>query len=138
MMGKNDDQSIIIIVIIIIIIIFRLSRRRRARNLLWSRASVCVCVCLSVCLSACLFAAACPHYCTDTDVTWGVIGDSPSCALLGGITIGARVALLWQNVCEYMLVLGLCLVIIISINIIMCSFLPSKDAMNRLTAVFSV
>ena len=32
-------------------------------NVLWSRASVCVCVCLS--------AAACPHYCTDPDVTWG-------------------------------------------------------------------
>ena len=30
---------------------------------MWSRASVCVCVCVS--------AAACPHYCTDPDVTWG-------------------------------------------------------------------
>ena len=30
---------------------------------MWSRASVCLCVCLS--------AAACPHYCTDPDVTWG-------------------------------------------------------------------
>ena len=28
---------------------------------------ICVCVCLSVCLSA----AACPHYCTDPDVTCG-------------------------------------------------------------------
>jgi len=28
---------------------------------------LCVCVCVSVCLSA----AACPHYCTDSDVTWG-------------------------------------------------------------------
>jgi len=33
------------------------------QNVLWSAASVC----LSVCLSA----AACPHYCTDPDVTWG-------------------------------------------------------------------
>jgi len=33
------------------------------QNELWSRSSVC----LSVCLSA----AACPHYCTDPDVTWG-------------------------------------------------------------------
>jgi len=32
-------------------------------NVLWSRASVCVSVCLST--------AACPHYCTDPDVTWG-------------------------------------------------------------------
>ena len=30
--------------------------------------SVCVFVCLSVCV--CLSAAACPHYCTDPDVTW--------------------------------------------------------------------
>jgi len=33
------------------------------RDVLWSRASVC----LSVRLSA----AACPHYCTDLDVSWG-------------------------------------------------------------------
>jgi len=32
---------------------------------------VCVCVCLSVCVSVCLSAAACPHYCTDSAVTWG-------------------------------------------------------------------
>ena len=36
---------------------------------LWSRASVC----LSVCLSA----AACAHYCTDPDVTWGSDRDAP-------------------------------------------------------------
>jgi len=30
-----------------------------------------VCVCVSVCVSVCLSAAACPHYCTDPDVTWG-------------------------------------------------------------------
>ena len=34
-------------------------------NVLWSRASVC------------LSAAECPHYCTDPDVTWGVIRDAP-------------------------------------------------------------
>ena len=28
-------------------------------------------MCLSVCLSICLSAAACPHYFTDPDVTWG-------------------------------------------------------------------
>jgi len=28
-------------------------------------------VCVSVCLSVCLSVAACPHYCTDPDVTWG-------------------------------------------------------------------
>jgi len=41
------------------------------QNVLWSRASVCVCV------SDCLSAAACPHNCTDPDVTWGVVGDAP-------------------------------------------------------------
>ena len=34
---------------------------------------ICVCVCLSVCLSA----AACPHYCTDPDVTSGSGRDAP-------------------------------------------------------------
>jgi len=33
-------------------------------------------VCLSVGVSVCLSEAACPHYCTDPDVTWGVVGDS--------------------------------------------------------------
>jgi len=32
-----------------------------------AKCIVVTCVCLSVCLSA----AACPHYCTDPDVTWG-------------------------------------------------------------------
>ena len=32
-------------------------------------------VCVSVCV--CLSAAAYPHYCTDPDVTWGVVGDAP-------------------------------------------------------------
>ena len=50
-----------------------------------------------VCVSVCLSAAACPHYCTDPDVTWGVVGDAPSCALLGGFAIGARDALLLQH-----------------------------------------
>ena len=44
-----------------------------------------------------LSAAACLHYCTDPDVTWGVVGIPPSCALLGRFAIGARVALLWQH-----------------------------------------
>jgi len=43
-------------------IIFCVSHRRK-QNVLWSPASVCLCVCLS--------AAARPHYCTDPDVTWG-------------------------------------------------------------------
>ena len=42
-----------------------LSLLERLWNLLQS--SVCMCVCLRVCMSI----AACPHYCTDPDVTWG-------------------------------------------------------------------
>jgi len=76
-----------------------------------SRVSVCVFVCLS--------AAACPHYCTDPDVTWEsgrgcplvvqywrITGFTIMCytnllltltLTLGGFAIGARVALLWQH-----------------------------------------
>ena len=52
----------------------------------------------SVCLSVCLSLAAFLHYCTDPDVTLGSgKGVPPSCALLGGFAIGARVSLLWQH-----------------------------------------
>ena len=37
------------------------------------------------------------HYCTDPDVTWGVVGDAPNRALLGRFAIGGRVALLRQQ-----------------------------------------
>jgi len=47
-------------------ITFRVSRRRREMYI----GQVRLCVCLSVCLSA----AACPHYYTDPDVTWGMVG----------------------------------------------------------------
>ena len=57
------------------------------------RLSVYVCVCVSLCLSL----AACLHYRTYPAVTWGMVEGSPSCALLGGFAIGARVSLLWQH-----------------------------------------
>ena len=41
----------------------------------------------------CLSAAVCPHYCTDPNVTWGMV----EAALLGGFALGAGVALLWQE-----------------------------------------
>ena len=69
-----------------VFITFRVNRRRREMWCGHARLCVCLCVCLS--------AAACLHYCTDPDVTWGVVGDAPSCAMLGGFAIGARVALL--------------------------------------------
>jgi len=46
------------------VITFRVSRRRR--KMYCGHVHPCVCVCVCVCLSA----AACPHYCTDPDVTW--------------------------------------------------------------------
>jgi len=55
-------------------------------------------ICVSVYVCVCLSAAVRPHYCTDPDVTSGRgRGCPPSCALLGGFAIGARVALLWQH-----------------------------------------
>jgi len=48
-------------------------------------------------VSVCPSATACPHYCTDPDVTWGSGRDAHSCALLGGFAIGARVALPRQH-----------------------------------------
>jgi len=63
------------------------------------------CICVSVCLPA----ATCPHYCMDLDVTWGMVGGAPSCALLDRFAIGARVSC-GNAKCQRVLVLGLCLV----------------------------
>jgi len=65
------------------VITFRVSRSRREMYI--GHARLCVCL-LSI--------AAFPHYCMDPDVTWGMVGVPPSCALLGGFAIGARVSLL--------------------------------------------
>jgi len=59
-------------------ITFRVSRRRREVYIGHARR----CVCLSL--------ASLPHYCTDSDVTWRMVG---VCALLGGFAISARVSL---------------------------------------------
>jgi len=45
----------------------------------------------------CLSLATFTRYCTDPDVTWGMVGVLPSCALFGRFAIGARVSLLWQH-----------------------------------------
>jgi len=59
------------------IFIFCVSRRRR--NMYCGHARLCVSlsVCVCVCLSICLSAAVRPHYCTDPDVTWGVVEAAP-------------------------------------------------------------
>jgi len=38
-----------------------------------------------VCLSACLSLGPFPHYCTDPDVTWEMVGVLSSCALLADL-----------------------------------------------------
>jgi len=63
------------------------------QNVLWSCASVCVC--LSVCLSVRGRTPTLLHGPVCNLGAWYRL--SPSCALLGGFAIGARVALLWQH-----------------------------------------
>ena len=58
-------------------ITFRVSHRRREMHSGHGRQCVCLCVCLSF--------VSLPHYCTDPDVTEGMIGVPSSCALLGGL-----------------------------------------------------
>jgi len=61
------------------------------RNVLWSRASVCVSVCLPV-------RGRMPTVFHGPGYNFGEwYGMTPSCALLGGFAIDARVALLWQH-----------------------------------------
>jgi len=66
-----------------VIITFRLSRRRREMF----SGHVRLCVYMSV-------RGRMPTYCTDPDVTWGMVGVPLSCALLGRFANDARVMLL--------------------------------------------
>jgi len=63
----------------LVLMTFRVSRRRRE---------------MYIGLRVCLSLASLPYYCTDPDVTWGMVGVPPSCALLEGLAIGAPVSLL--------------------------------------------
>jgi len=53
-----------------------------------------------------------------------MVGTAPSCALLGGFAIGARVSLLWQHsanaICQRVLAFALCLVLL--------KFMPTFDS----------
>jgi len=92
---------------LVLIITFRVSRRRR--EMYCGHPRLCVCLCLS--------AAACLHYCTDPDVTWG---SGRGCPLVvhywadlqpgHGLRCYGSITRT-RNVSEYMLVLALCLVI---------------------------
>ena len=88
---------------------FRVSRTRR--EMYSGHARLCVC----------RSAAACPHYCADPDVTWGMVGVLPSCALLGGFAIGARVSFAYDNIARTRnvsecSVFALCLVMLVEVS----------------------
>ena len=69
------------------VITFRVRRSRGEMYIGYGR--LCVCVSVSV-----PHLAAFPHYWTDPDVTWRMLGVPSSCEVLGGFAIGARVSLL--------------------------------------------
>jgi len=97
------------------------------RNVLWSRASVCVCVCmclcvwLSVCLCVCLSLCPRPHaYTIARTVTWGsgrgcplVVHYSADLQSVHGLRCCGNVTRT-RNVSEYMLVLAPCLVDVVA------------------------
>ena len=78
------------------VITFRVSRR--------PREMYCAHACLCVCLSAYLSTAACPHYCTDPDVTWGCGRGCPLVVHIGWICnrcMGCfAMATLWKCMAE--------------------------------------
>ena len=76
-------------------ITFCVSRRRRKMYCGHARLCVCLCVCLSVCLSVRGRTPTLLHGTGCNLEAWQRL--PPSCALLGGFAIRARVALLWQH-----------------------------------------
>jgi len=66
-----------------------LRESKTTQNVLWSRASVCVCLCVRGRTPTLLHGPGC-----NLGACYRL---PPSCALLGGFAIGARVALLWQH-----------------------------------------
>ena len=89
-------------------ITFRVSSRRREMYCGHARLCVCVCVCLS--------AAACLHYCTDPDVTWGSGRECPlvvhywaDLQSVHGLRCYGNITRT-PNVSKYRFVLALCLV----------------------------
>ena len=70
------------------LITFRVSRRRREMYIGHARLCVCLCVCVTVPrpMSTLLHGPGCN--------LGGMVGVPPSCALVGGFAVGARVSLL--------------------------------------------
>jgi len=89
------------------IITFLVSRKRREMY--------CGHVRLCVCMSVCLCAVACPHYCTEPDVTWEsgrgchlVVHYGADLQSVHGLRGYGNITRT-RNVSEYILVLALCL-----------------------------
>jgi len=82
---------------------------------------------MATCVFVCLSLAAFPHYCTDPDVSWGMV--------LGKFAIGARVSLRGPK-CQLVLVLALCLVVI-SMTIIITE-VPMSNSWHKGTNTPSV
>ena len=94
--------------LVVIVITFGMSCRRR--KMYCGHTHLCVC----------LFAAACPRYCTDLDVTWRsgrgyllVVHYWADLQLVHGLHCYGNITRM-RNVSEYMLVLALCLVLLLS------------------------
>jgi len=75
-----------------------------------------------VCVSVYLSTAACRHYCTDPDVTWGMVGDSPPVVYywaglqsVHGLRCYGNITRT-RSVSDYVLVLALCLVIMVIVD----------------------
>jgi len=103
---RNVNEYMLVLALCLLIT-FRVSRRRREMYCGHARLSVSVSVCLS--------AAACPHYCTDPDVTWGSRRGCPlvvhywaDLQSVHGLRCYGNITRT-RNVSEYMLVLSVCL-----------------------------
>jgi len=85
-------------------------------------------VCVSVCLTVCLSLAVCAHYCTDPDVTWGMVRVPSSCGLLDGFAIGEHDNIAPNAKCQQVFVLVLCLVDAVAKSA--CHGLPPQHLLN--------
>ena len=91
---------------------------------------------MSVGLSVCLSAAACPHYYTDPDVTWGsgrgcplVAHYSADLQSVHGLRCYGNITRT-RNVSEYMLVLAICPVFILTTLYSLLGNITSKSAVD--------
>jgi len=101
-----------------------------AKCIVVTRVCLSVCVPVGGCMPTLLHGPGCN--------LGGMVGVTPSCALLGGFAIGARVALLWQHSantkCQWVFVLTLCLVV----NFWHLAFCSLSKKLKKTVPFFSV